>query len=231
MTKAIPDIASTLRRFNRKERYWVIRNAFGAKVEHLCPEFWKRLQKGLQGRIDHLHPEAAWWAVDYHFDWILGALHVHTGLPALDPYAPKKNTCLLDNVETLLVKGQQEDIDLVVASGSDVVLIEAKGFGSYSDKEMRSKLSRLKCLCDEREIVNPDARQDRQIRLHFVLLSRSRPQNLDKNLPWPLWAVDAESKPFWFELEVELKKFLTIGRCDEKGRSDKEGLWSVIRHH
>jgi hypothetical protein len=126
MAETIPDIASTLRRFNRKERYWVIRNAFGAKVEHLCPKFWTRLQTVLKPRIDHLHRENAWWAVDYHLDWILGALHVHTGLPA--SYAPRKNTCILDKVETLLVKGQQEDIDLVVASGSDVVLIESVWF-------------------------------------------------------------------------------------------------------
>lgn len=230
MTEAIPDIAATLQKFNRKERYWVIRNAFGAGVEHLCPNFWQCLQATLKGRIDHLHREAAWWAVDYHLDWLLGALNLHTHLDDLG--VPRKNYFLLENVETLLVKGQQEDIDLVVASGCDVVLIEAKAFGSHSNKQMRSKLSRLKRLCDDRGgIVNPNAPQERQIRLHFVLLSRRPPQKFCKDLPWPLWAVDAESRPFWFKLEVELSDFLTIGRCDKNGDSNKEGRWSVIRQH
>ena len=62
------NISAALQKFNRKERFWVIRNAFGGQVEYLCPEFLVRLNDALSGRIgDRLDRETAWWAIDYHY--------------------------------------------------------------------------------------------------------------------------------------------------------------------
>ena len=219
-----PKIAATLQKFNRKERFWVIQNAFGAQVKHLCPEFLMRLSDVLSGRIAHpLEKETAWWAIDYHLDWLAGALYLHT-CPS-DPYAHREN-------QVRLIKGQQEDIDLVVASGSDVILIEAKAFSSSSNKQLKSKLQRLQALCDNETVIyNPFPPEDDQIRLHCVLMSRSESRNLGKDLLWSRWTVNDQRKPFRLNLETQLPEYLTIGRCNNKDEPDADGEWSIIRKH
>ena len=97
-------------------------------------------------------------------DWLAGALYLHTRPP--DPYAGRGN-------RPRLIKGQQEDIDLVVASGGDVILIEAKAFSASSNKQLKSKLQRLKALCDNETGIYPSPPEEEQIKLHFVLMSRS----------------------------------------------------------
>lgn len=72
------DISETLRRFNRKECYWVIQSAFTSKVSSVCPKVWHTLRTTLGGRIDHLDREAAWWSIDYQFDWMYAALKTDT---------------------------------------------------------------------------------------------------------------------------------------------------------
>lgn len=183
-----------------------------------------RLNDVLSGRIAHpLEKETAWWAIDYHLDWLAGALYLHTRPP--DPYAHREN-------QLRLIKGQQEDIDLVVASGSDVVLIEAKAFSSSSNKQLKSKLQRLKALCDnETGIYNPSSPKTDQIRLHFALMSRSESRNMNEDLPWPRWAVNGQRKPFRLKLETQLPDYLTIGRCNDKDEPDRDGELSIIRKH
>ena len=45
-----------------------------------------------------------------------------------------------------LITGTQEDIDLVVATGDTLLLIEAKGEGAWSNTQLASKIGRLKAI-------------------------------------------------------------------------------------
>src|ERR1017187_6665581 len=99
-------LADTLERFSRKERNLLIRDILGhvQKPPRLSDDFRERLRDALGWQVDV--PDDAWWATDYHFDWLAGALLVFvTG--RMVPEGPNSG----------VVKGTQEDVDLVVASG------------------------------------------------------------------------------------------------------------------
>jgi len=42
-----------------------------------------------------------------------------------------------------LIEGNYEDIDFVIASGRDLIFIEAKAYVRWDDAKLRSKLDRL----------------------------------------------------------------------------------------
>ncbi len=65
-------LVECLKAFNRKERYWLLRNALGAPALELLLSgaFRDRLGKLLDTDI----PSDAWWAMDYHIDWVFAAL-------------------------------------------------------------------------------------------------------------------------------------------------------------
>ncbi len=63
-------LVESLEKFNRKERYWLLKNALKSDSMVLGEEFRKNLGKKIGISI----PENAWWAMDYHLDWLIGAL-------------------------------------------------------------------------------------------------------------------------------------------------------------
>jgi hypothetical protein len=67
-------LANILERFNRKERNLLIRDILGCrgKTLLLASGFCERLAKTVGLPKESL--EDAWWATDYHFDWLAGAL-------------------------------------------------------------------------------------------------------------------------------------------------------------
>ena len=227
-------VADILSKFNRKERYWVVQNVLGSpggvsqdfgSPAGVSQDFFKRLVKDpgislLSSRLSR----TAWWGVDYHFDWLFAALYMHkTGLQSGD-FPPQINGTLGDR-DSRAIKGQQEDIDLVIANDRDVILIEAKAFGSWGTKQIIRKLKRLKLLGvdDNGFIYRPEAPNDPLVKLHFVLMSPKRSDEID-NLPgWPKWALTDE-KPHHIELEIPGfdSGFLRVVRC---GRKTEDG-WS-----
>jgi hypothetical protein len=69
-------LSKTLERFNRKERNLLVRAILGDKEKHL------ELSKDFRDKVaDALIIDAigadAWWATDYHYDWLAGALAVY----------------------------------------------------------------------------------------------------------------------------------------------------------
>ena len=81
--------------------------------------------------------------MDYHIDWIQGSLV----LAHPDQYAGP----LIYNPDRV-VKGTQEDVDLLIAFRDaddmfNLILVEAKGYSSWNNKQMTSKIGRRKrCL-------------------------------------------------------------------------------------
>ncbi len=132
-------LARTLERFNRKERHWLIRDALGPAAAKLDEPFLRRVEQAVRVRdpafnVDH----NSWWAIDYHLDWLIAALHIleHGEASARQP---RSN-------EAGLVKGNQQDIDLVIASGTTLVLVEAKGVGSWPGGGLEEKVDRLRSM-------------------------------------------------------------------------------------
>jgi hypothetical protein len=86
--------------------------------------------------------ETAWWATDYHTSWVAGALAVY--LHDKGPLANGRPNP--DCNGRRLVEGNQEDIDLLIAVGQHLIMVEAKACGAWSNKQVRSKLQCLDLL-------------------------------------------------------------------------------------
>ena len=121
-----------LESFNRKERFFLISQAVGEF--QLDDDFRRELGKAINVDVPH----DAFTAMDYHLDWLTAALSA---------YECGDVGRIFDNPLQQVIKGNQEDTDLLVAfEGSGdrhVVLIEAKGATGWTNAQMQSKASRL----------------------------------------------------------------------------------------
>lgn len=222
------NLVEALRQFNRKERYWLIRNALGPRSGQLGEDFRHEIGALLGIRI----PEDAWWAMDYHLDWLVGALALARDGHMNDKARPNPDT-LVNNKSIALVQGNQEDIDLVVAFDNTLILIEAKGDTSWSNHQLNSKLLRLEITLGEAGTAQSSL--DR-LSVHFILMSPKESDGLERELgkPWPVWMLK-DGKPMWIPMrmaEAGLKPaFLKVVRCkDENGSVGKEGSHWKIDH-
>lgn len=201
-----------LRYFNRKERFFVIGWCLGNSEFRLSPDF----RRSVSSVIGLTVPSEAFAAMDYHLDWLYAsALFATTGEPG----------GVHDNGDGL-VRGNQEDIDLLVAFRREgtwhVIMIEAKGVTGWDNEQMASKASRLE------GVFGRDGDRWPSIRPHFVLASPKQPQGLDSSA-WPRWMRGQDGKPYWTEMKVPAGLWRTT-RCDEAGRVNKDGgHWKVVR--
>lgn len=204
----MPGLVEALKRFNRKERYWLLRNALGADFERLDKQFMEQLGRTVGVSI----PEDSWWAMDYHLDWLIGALHL---LGGGQKNAPQHNT-------SKSVQGTQEDIDLIVAFESTLILVEAKADTSWSNSQLNSKVDRLS------QIVSDQAPQS--VLFKFVLMSPKKSEKLERIGGWPAWMQGGNGHPMFMRLEMEGGDlgFSKVVRCDENGKPLKEGKYWVV---
>jgi hypothetical protein len=155
--------------------------------------------------------------MDYHMDWLYAALYSqsHDNQPTI-----------VDNSQGY-IRGNQEDVDLLVSfergAITHLVLLEAKGATSWSNKQMQSKADRLRLIFGEDVGKNfPD------IEPHFLLTSPRRPRNLKTEL-WPQWMRRKEG-PNWFELSNWPKNPVKVTRCGPEGRPNQFGkYWKLER--
>jgi hypothetical protein len=215
------NLADALELFNRKERNLLVRLALGHKKENplrLSDSF--RRDVGTKLAIDI--PLEAWWATDFHFSWLAGALRVHAQ-GAEDSLTPQQN---LPSGARYLVEGNQEDIDLVIATGTHLMMIEAKAYGAWSNSQMASKIQRLNLLHQYYETL-PRA-SEQPIQFHFLLISPTEPERLLAD--WPTWVYKGgEKKIPWIPLPLEETVF-EVTRCDREGNATKDGsLWHVTK--
>uniref|UniRef100_UPI0032174419 hypothetical protein n=1 Tax=uncultured Draconibacterium sp. TaxID=1573823 RepID=UPI0032174419 len=210
-------LIDNLRRFNRKERFYLVGSALGNPNFELSDTFIVTLQNTVKNLKQEI-PSNAYVAMDYHLDWIYASLYLST------------NT--IENVyerDLNLITANQEDVDLLVAfpdfkdsNKTHLVLCECKAESSWTNKQVLSKAERLRNLFGERgdlfsSIAIP----------HFVLISPRKPGRLD------LTKVPRFMKPNgdipWMNLEIpnDLQK---VTRCDQFGNNSNVGLyWKVER--
>lgn len=216
------DLAQILERFNRKERHLLVRDILGHTSEKGIPlseHFRMRIGKTLNLTVS----AEAWWATDYHLDWLAGALTLYAlGSQAnlLTTYPNPKNTV----TGRKLVVGNQEDADLVIADGQNLVVVEAKAYGSWSNKQATSKIQRWENLLQHYKSLR---KHPYPLSIYFVLMSPQPPKHL---LPLPdFWSGTQTKLP---HLELEMHAVLPVyevSRCDAAGKSLKRGeCWRLV---
>ena len=208
----MPGIIEHLRSLDRKERFAVLRDALGFDVKTPCldRDFCERLGKCIGVDV----PERAFLAMDYHLDWIQIAFHldansdIESGRPFLKPDFGDINR-------------DQEDIDLLVAFESKdagrvvthLVLIEAKAYLSWTNKQLNSKVGRL---C---EIFGDDGERHEAVKPHFVLMTGRLSGDIHA-VSWPNWMKNS-GNPRWLEYNLPARTKVT--RCTDGGRPYQKG--------
>ncbi len=214
------DLIELLSRFNRKERFFLIGNALGKEDFGLSCGFRKRLQYAVG--LDESIPAEAFAAMDYHLDWIAAVLTAF----AKDDKSKVFGNCEIDG--TKLIMGNQEDVDFLVCfkgndSNYNLILLEAKGYSSWSSVQMESKMTRL------RRIFGDKGDRIARVKPIFCLTSPRRPQGL-KYKGWPEWCNPAANrKPYWIELPLPDKRLSVLRWDADACKRSKDGQYFKIR--
>lgn len=205
---AVHYLVPHLRRFNRKERFFLVGLALGNEAFRLGNDFRQKLSDVLGLFI----PEDAFVAMDYHLDWLFAAITLAATSGAPGPHAR----------DPRLITGGPEDIDLLVAFDTDreshVIMLEAKGVTSYSNRQFESKVRRL-----SEAFAAPQAER---VVPHLVLVSPTVPRYLRYEC-CPPWMLGKDGRVAWLQLLVpsDMQK---IVRCTESGTPDRHGeYWTV----
>jgi hypothetical protein len=214
-----PQLIGLLERFNRKERNWLIRDALGDGSKSLCENFLKRVKSEVHFRDPKFDwEEPFWWGTDYHLDWLIAVL-----------------TCmqkrrLISSKEVLLneenrIRGSQQDLDFLIASGKTLILIEAKGVGDWKGEDFQNKVNRLIALSEN--FLNKEGKTA-GLRLHFFMCSPGECPTIETE-GWPDWMTNGD-KPRFIGLTPPLEDgYLRVGCCDEKRKpSAHGGHWRII---
>ena len=205
------DLLNLLASFNRKERFFLVGNALDNKSFSLGARF----RSELKTHADVAIPDDAWVAMDYHLDWIAAAVHLTTN--------KKIAATRFDNPKQHIVRGNQEDVDLIVGFGTQIdttlILIEAKGDTAWSKSQMSSKVKRLGEIFGTDTFVNP------AIKPILILTSPKSPVGKVGEKKWPDW-MTINGTPRW--MPMTLPKRRQIIRCNEHGKSDRDGQHAKI---
>ena len=200
----MPDLLELLESFNRKERFFLIRHALGDF--QLGSEFSRQLGDEIGLTI----PRGAFSVTDYHIDSLAAVVWAHRRGDVKG---------IFKNPQQRLVRGNQEDIDLLVGFKDDgqyhLVLVEAKGVGSWDNRQLLSKADRL------RQIFGCDGDRHPGVVPHFCLMSPRPPQQL-KASKWPGWMSKNDGSYFWTKLEFPEERRVST-RCDGSGRQSANG--------
>ena len=202
-----------LRALNSKERYWLIQNALAGQDEDLrhrkMAELESRmsLSKGFRDRIGAILgvsvPENAFWAMDYHLDWLWAAKN-----------CTDKNIASYESG----YRQNQQDVDLIIAYDDPdaritrMILVEAKGVGAWSESQLKSKIERF------RDLFGDDGRKWQGVEPYFLIMS-PKPKKDKKG--WPPWTL-RNGEPCWAELYIP-KEACKAMRSDSNGKSTRDG--------
>ena len=220
MSEFTNSIVKCLEAFNRKERYWLIRNALEEGGRPLClsETFRNRLSTSLDGLAI---PETAWWGMDYHIDWLIGALLLHKhGEKITFGYNELPD-------QKRVVRGTQEDFDFIVAFDKTIIIVEAKGVTAWSNEQINAKCDRLTDLFSLPDLSEIDTR------IYFLVTS---PKN-SASVPWSRFPEKVigrksgeKSEAFFMKMELgsPAPEFWRIQRSDGTGPSADGKYWQVL---
>jgi hypothetical protein len=219
-------LEDALQRFNRKERNLLVRAVLGDEQKRLDLTGAFRGEITEKLKIQTIREEA-WWATDYHINWLAGALAYYS---EGDKCLRKARPNTLPGSKTRLVEGNQEDIDLVIASDRDLILVEVKAYGGWDVDQLQSKLDRFDLLrgwyeeqiVAELAVANP-------VQIHFLLMSPKEPSGI--KVDWRTWKRPDSPIP-WIPLCLPTgEPILEVNRCNEEGEKSAKGDWWRIVEH
>ena len=200
----MPDLIELLESFNRKERFVLMSQALGNF--QLSDNFRRKLGETIGLTI----PAGSFTAMDYHLEWLTAALYAQECSDA---------DKIFDNPQQQVIKGNQEDIDLLVAfQGGEqyhIVLVEAKGATGWTNKQMLSKANRLE------QIFGSEGNRYPGVLPHICLMSPRRPHQL-KASKWPGWMSRDDGSYIWLKLDFPKGKKM-VTRCDADGNRSANG--------
>ncbi len=197
------NLVETLKLFNRKERFWLLQHAIGDYP--LSDKFRDDLSQLLSKETPPCAkiPCDAYWTIDYHFDWIAGAIIEFAKLDNKFPDAPIEQLEGKPN----LVMGTQEDVDLLIAFENTLIFVECKAGGNWG-QQITSKRRRIDLIKNFIDHIGC-----KKIISYFVTLSPKKNEK-DGNC--------------WLRLDYDDKKFSRVERCDKQKKAKASGLyWQV----
>ena len=211
MGRAVDEFITYLRRFNRKERFFLVGWALDNREFRIGPAFRRLLSSVVSPSV----PSDSFVAMDYHLDWIYASAFL----------AATGDTNTVHPNKDGLVSGSQEDMDLVVAFNAGetahIIMVEAKGVTAWTNKQATSKARRLEAIFGQRGDTWP------HIRPHFVIVSPEEPERLDSS-GWPGWMKREGGRPHWMKMEIP-GGLVQVTRCSESGKVSQEGqYWKVV---
>jgi hypothetical protein len=206
-------VSEALARFDRKERRLLVGTALGHETgldQNFCDKIGERLG------IIPLPASGTRWFTDYHIDWLVGAVHVYARgeHSALELVMPNKG-----NHEAQLVYGNQQDVDLLLARDTNIILIEAKWFGREDRDQFEAKLTRLHVIREHADHVCREAKVKR-IRMDVLLMSPVEPSDRMKAI-WT--AHNPGTELCWLKM-LPLggqSDALAVERCDTGGNRER----------
>lgn len=209
------NLIEILRRFNRKERFFLVGEALGNKDFKLGNEFRDKLTNKLKINI----PEDAFAAMDYHLDWIEVSLKLWNDEIKIG----KKFENEINEYNKRQLNSNQEDIDFIIAFESEnnyhILLIEAKAETGWTNSQMNSKVKRL------RKIFGDDGNRFKTIIVHFIMTSPKFSEGLRIDT-WPKW-MKLNNEANWLNLPIK-NDFYKITRCDADGKPSNKGSFCII---
>jgi hypothetical protein len=213
-------LADVLQRFNRKERNLLVRAVLGDEQKrlNLMETFREEISRELE--VEKI-PEEAWWATDYHINWLAGALAYYTeGNDCLKKARPNPGT------KCKLVEGNQEDVDLVIASGRDLILVEVKAYENWDVDQLQSKLDRFDLLRHEYERISARGTVENPVQMHFLLMSPKKPTGI--KVDWRKWKRTDSPIPPWIPLNLP-SGVLRVSRCNQCGvKKANDQFWRIV---
>ena len=199
------DLIEILKSFNRKERFFLIAQALGCSncgepAFSLSDSFRKQLDANIEltniGAAIPPESGMVFVAMDYHLDWLQAALILaHTS-------QDEKLEFGNEGEEGQIIKGTQEDVDLLVAFKAGemfhVILVEAKAYSGWTKKQLSSKAARL------RTIFGEGGKKWSDVQPYFCVMSPKESERLNRGPlpggPPPKWMLDSEGELQWLPL-------------------------------
>ncbi|MEO7360978.1 MAG: hypothetical protein ABI120_11650 [Gemmatimonadaceae bacterium] len=186
-----------IKRFNAKERYWVLREVLGEFP--FIHNFAVRAAKAAGVEPPEITNSSLYFAMDYHLNWLYAALSGYgpgDGYPNHRFSGPDE---LADVVEgdggskagileedRALIENSQEDVDLLLAwrradGVTQLILAEAKCTDRFTKEQLKSKANRLCGILRPRP--SDPCPNDQKIDVKLILLSpvRLQQQNTIEN--------------------------------------------------
>jgi hypothetical protein len=190
-----------LSKFNAKERFALIQRILGV---HFVPhaDFLKEVTG--EGFIPL--PEDVFCAMDFHLDWLYAAL--------MNIELVEKKALTFD-IGT--ITGKQQDVDFVLCftdkarHETHLLLIEAKGFGSWDTAQMKSKFLQYRAM-KAAFALNPDVKPRLILMSPVDPFGNQTPQNEKFRAEVDAFT-DFGAKPVW--VEMAMPETFAVVRCTE----------------